>query len=82
MKSNEPTWLEPTWVEPTWFLMFSGGSVDGNGYAGYTGRTTNKKEALSHYNKCNSSQYSVGYVVAITDNRYHHITWLTDWDTL
>ena len=82
MERNEPIWSEPTWLEPTWFLMFDGGSVDGNGPASYAGRTTNKKEALSHYNKCNRSPYSTGYVVAITDNRYHHINRLTDWDTL
>ena len=64
----------------TWYLLFVGSSPDGLGHSIYDGRTTDKEEAIRHFEEIKSNPYSTGKVVIVTDEEYRVATWKEDFD--
>lgn len=64
----------------TWYLLFGGSSVDGRGTGEYVGRTTDKKAAQKHWQKCKKNPCSVGGVVIVTDTKRTYVVFPKDWE--
>jgi len=63
-----------------WYLLFGGSSVDGRGEGKYQGRTLSKKEAIDHFQQCNSDPYSIGYVLIVKSDICRRAIYLEDFE--
>jgi hypothetical protein len=69
-------------TEPTWYILYDGQSVDGRGNPEFYKRTTDKQEAMEHWKKCKEDPYSIGKVVAYTDEQQITFFWEHIWSVL
>jgi hypothetical protein len=69
-------------TEPTWYILYDGSSVDGRGNSDFYKRTTDKQEAIEHWEKCRNDPYFTGKVVAYTDTKEISVYFDYDWEGL